>query len=413
MQRVENERMTDTIDYLLVGGGLANGQAARTIREAGAVGRVVIASSEPEPPYNRPPLSKGYLQGRESRESTWVKPQKFWDDKEIEIMTGRTAIGIDRRAHAVTFDDGNVLRYSKLSLATGSEPKKLDVPGAGLTGIHYLRTIADAAALRKAAARASRIVVAGAGFIGTEVAASLALGGADVTVLVAGDVMLARQIGPLAGKYLMNYCETRGVKFLRRATVDSFIGTEQLAGVMLSNGDKVDADMAVVGVGVAPRTSLAEVAGLETSNGVLADGQLRTSDPDIYAAGDIVNFTDERYGHRFRIEHWDHAKASGKTVGVNMAGGAETFDHLPYFFSDLFDLGLEAWGDMYQTDEIVERPAQGGGHPAWFYLYQGRLSAALLINGGKSEQQALPELLKRKPEFTGEVKSQTMLKLHA
>jgi 3-phenylpropionate/trans-cinnamate dioxygenase ferredoxin reductase subunit len=401
--------MSDTIDYLLVGGGLAHAQAARTIREARAGGRVVIVTSEPELPYNRPPLSKGYLQGRESRESTWVKPQKFWNDQKIEIITGRTVSGIDRQAHAVTFDDGSVMRYGKLSLALGGEPRKLDVPGAGLARVYYLRTIADAAALRAAAASAKRIVVVGAGFIGTEVAASLALGGADVTMLVAGEVILARQTGPMAGKYLMKYCEARGVKFLSDAAVDSFIGTKQLAGVKLRNGHEVEGDLAVVGVGVAPRTTLAEEAGLGMSNGVLVDAYLRTSDPDIYAAGDIANFMDEGYGHRFRIEHWDHAKATGKTVGVNMAGGAEKFDHLPYFFSDLFDLGLEAWGDMYQTDDVIERPARGGGHPAWFYLYRGRLCAAVLINGDKTEQQALQELLKQKPEFTGDVKRQMML----
>lgn len=400
--------MSDTIDYLLIGGGLANAQAARTIREARPSGRVAIVTSEPELPYNRPPLSKGYLQGQESRESTRVKPQKFWDDQKIEIITERTATGIDRQAHVVTFDDGRVRRYGKLSLATGSEPRKLDVPGAGLPGIYYLRTIADAAALRAAAASAKRIVVVGAGFIGTEVAASLARGGAEVTMLMAGEVILARQIGPLAGQYLMKYCEARGVKFLSDAAVDSFIGTKQLAGLKLKNGHEIDGDLAVIGVGVAPRTTLAGAAGLSLGKGVLVDAYLRTSDPDIYAAGDLADFMDERYGHRFRIEHWDHAKATGKTVGVNMAGGAEKFDHLPYFFSDLFDLGLEAWGDMYQTDEVIERPAPVGGHPAWFYLYRGRLCAALLINGDKTEQHVLQELLRQKPEFTGDVKRQLL-----
>lgn len=400
--------MTDRVDFLLIGGGLASAQAARSISEAGAAGRVMIVAGEPELPYNRPPLSKGYLQGKETRESIFVKPRAFWDEQRVEIVTGRAATALDRAAHSVALDDGSVIGYGKLLLATGSEPRRLNLPGAGLNGIYYLRTVADSTAIREAAAGAKRAVILGGGFIGTEVAASLAMAGVDVTLLLGEDVLLRRQIGPAAGKYLMRYFEAKGVKFVVKAQTESFTGGSAggIEAVRLRDGREIACDMAVVGVGVTPRTALAGAAGLEVDNGVVVDRHLRSSDPDIFAAGDVANFVDGRYGHRFRIEHWDHARASGKTAGLNMSGQDQPFDHLHYFYSDLFDLNLEAWRDMYETDEVIEQPARSraGGHPAWHYLDRGRLQASAFINVAKEEKKAAQELLKARPEVTGELR---------
>ncbi|MBI3360594.1 MAG: FAD-dependent oxidoreductase [Chloroflexi bacterium] len=252
-------------------------------------------------------------------------------------------------------------------------------------------------------------MIFGSGFIGAEVAASLAMAGLDVTLLVSGETLLAAQIGAPAGKYLTKYFEPRGVKFIAKAQAASFVGKDRLGAVKLKDGREIAGDMAVVGVGVTPRTTAAGNAGLAVENGVLVDNHLRSSDPDIFAAGDVANFVDVRYGHRFRIEHWDNAKATGKTAGSNMAGKDEVFDHLHYFYSDLFDLNLEAWGDTYQTDEVIERPAANGGHPAWFYLYQGQLNAATFINIEKAERKPVQELLKARPKFTAEVRGQLKL----
>jgi 3-phenylpropionate/trans-cinnamate dioxygenase ferredoxin reductase subunit len=400
--------MTEMVDFLMVGGGLASAQAARSIREVGAPGRVVIISAEAELPYNRPPLSKGYLQGKEARESIVVKDQPFWDEHQVEIISGRVATGLNRAARAVTLDDGRVFTYGKLLLATGSEPRKLNVPGGSLAGVHYLRTVADSTAIREAASKAKKAVIVGGGFIGAEVAASLDVGGLDVTLLIGDDLLLGRQLGAAAAAYLMSYFKPKGLNLVTKAQATEFTGSGQVAGVRLQDGRDFEADLVVAGVGVTPRTALAEAAGLPIDNGVVVDAQLRTSDPDIYAAGDIANFPDERYGRRFRIEHWDHAKASGKTAGLNMAGQARPFDHLHYFFSDMFDLGLEAWGDMYRTDEVIERQAstREAGHPAWYYLNEGRVVAGAIVNGSKEERTAMQELLKAKPEATGDMRKE-------
>jgi 3-phenylpropionate/trans-cinnamate dioxygenase ferredoxin reductase subunit len=385
---------------------LASAQAARSIREAGASGRVRIVGSEPEMPYNRPPLSKGYLQGKEERDSIFVKPQAFWDEHQVEIITGRRVTALDRAAHSATLDDGSTLGYGKALLATGAEPGTLDVPGGTLEGIHYLRTVADSTAIQQAAASAKHAVIVGGGFIGAEVAASLTMKGLDVTLLEVVDVMLGRQLGSSAGRYLMAYFKARGAQTLMNAQVVGFTGSDRLTGVKLKDRRVLPADLAVVGVGVTPRTSLAEAAGLPVENGVVVDSHFRTADADIFAAGDVANFVDPRYGRRMRIEHWDHAKASGKTAGLNMAGRDEPFDHLHYFYSDLFDLNLEAWGDMYQTDEVIERPASTrvAGHPVWFYLYENRVVAGAILDGDKAERKALQAMLKDQPEATAQLR---------
>jgi 3-phenylpropionate/trans-cinnamate dioxygenase ferredoxin reductase subunit len=224
--------------------------------------------------------------------------------------------------------------------------------------------------------------------------------GLQVTLLVGDEVLLGRQIGQGAGRYLMDYFKSKGVTLETKAQAVEFLGSGKLAGVKLKDGRQFSGGLAVVGVGVTPRTTLAGAAGLPVENGVLVDSHFRTADPDVFAAGDVANFVDPRYGRRFRIEHWDHAKASGKTAGLNMAGQEEPFDRLHYFFSDMFDLELEAWGDMYQNDEIIEQPAdtRAPGHPAWHYLDRGRLVASALVNANKGEHKAIQVLLKGKPE---------------
>jgi 3-phenylpropionate/trans-cinnamate dioxygenase ferredoxin reductase subunit len=394
--------MVEKVDFLMVGGGLTSAQAARSIREAGADGRIVIVSNENELPYNRPPLSKGYLQGKEARESILVKPKPFWDERNVEILNGRSVTVVDPAVHTVTLDDGRTLTYGKLLLATGSEPRRLDVPGGSLPGVHYLRTVEDSTTIRDAAANTRRAVIVGGGFIGTEVAASLAMRGLDVTLLIGEDVLLRRQIGPAAGNYLMSYFKPKGLALVTQAQAAGFIGAGRVAGVKLKDGREFPGDLVVAGVGVTPRTALAEAAGLQVDKGVLVDEHLRTSDPDIYAGGDIAKFDDRRYGHRLRIEHWDNARSTGKAAGLNMAGQTQPFEHLHYFFSDMFDLELEAWGDMYQYDEVLEQPAgsREAGHPAWYYLNEGRLVAGALLTGGKPENKARLELRVGRPEPT-------------
>jgi 3-phenylpropionate/trans-cinnamate dioxygenase ferredoxin reductase subunit len=388
------------VTYVLIGGGLASARAAEAIRERDAEGQVVIVGREPELPYNRPDLSKGYLLGKRPLAKVYFKPkafadaQAFYRERNIEVVTNNAAVELDAGERRVRLADGRVLGYDRLLLATGARPRTLDLPGAQLANIFYLRSLADADALRAAVSAVSaspqearQAVVVGGGFIGAEAAAGLTMLGLQVTLVLRDKVLLERALGAQAGRTLTDYFVQHGVRVLTGVTAAAFEGDEQLRSVMLGTGEVLPAGLAVVGAGVVPDVDLARQAGLDLAlgpgGGVNVDEYLRTSRPEIYAAGDVAAFASPLYGRRMRIEHWDHARQSGRVAGLNMAGAGQAYTALPYFYSDLFDLDLQAYGDLYEWDEVVSRgPVDLTAKPGLtqFYLYRNVVKGVLYIN---------------------------------
>jgi 3-phenylpropionate/trans-cinnamate dioxygenase ferredoxin reductase subunit len=404
--------------YVLIGGGLASARAAEAIRERDPGGRITLVAAERELPYNRPDLSKGYLLGKRPLEKVFFKPKgvadaaAFYRERDIDVALATPAIQLDRGAHTVTLDDGRMLNYDRLLLATGGRARRLDnLPGSNLPDLYYLRTLEDANALRlEATGGPRRAVVIGGSFIGAEVASALAQLGHETTLVMPQRLILERALGERAAQFVTERFRRAGVTILSGARPEAFLGADQrLTGVRLDGGAELPADLVALGVGLELNTELARQAGLaldERLGGVEVDEQLRTSDPDIYAAGDIAAYQSPLYGRRMRIEHWDHARQSGRQAGLNMAGDEAPYDALPYFYSDLFDLDLQAYGDLYQWDEVLARgPAEPGAAPAagqpalmQFYLYRDVLRGVLAVNPPDYHSlDPLHEPLKRQP----------------
>ncbi len=390
--------MREQTKYLLVGAGLAAHHAARAIRERDPAGRIVIVGDEPELPYTRPHLSKAYLMGKRERAKVFVKSVEYYSNElRAEVWTGRRVTALDAKKGTARLEDGTPIGFEHVLLATGSEPRRLKLPGADLPGIHYLRTLADADTIKQAMDTARYAVVIGGGFIGAEVASGLTQKRIATTLVTTDNAILDLQLGPAAGKFITDYFVDHGVDVFKRATVQHIEHKAHHLEVVLTDGVRLKADLIVVGIGVTPRVELARQAGLKVDNGVVVNEYLRTSDPAVYAAGDIAHYHDRRYDHGLRLEHWDNAIAMGKLAGSNMAGANQPFDHVPYLYSDLFDLDLQAYGDLYRWDAVIVRGSLGHGL-TYFYLHQHRLVAGLAINPGKDDTDALQKLIAAAPE---------------
>lgn len=345
----------ESTKYLLIGGGPASVWAAQSIRQHDAEGRLILVGAESHPPYDKPPLSKQYLiKDGYAPDDAYSKFDNFYPDNKIELRTGVRATKLDPLARAVTLDTGETIQYEKLLLATGSRPRRLDLPGGALKGIHYLRTIEDAEAIRAAAASGKRAALVGAGFIGMEVAAACAEKGLAVTVIEALEHPWARYASPGTGKFLQSYFAGRGVEFLVGESVTGFSGDGALSAVQTHSGAIVAADFAVVGIGVDLNLDLAKGAGLKVDDkeGILVDPLLQTSDPHIWAAGDIACFEDRVLERRWHAEHHLNAKWQGRTVGATMAGEPKPYEEVAYFWSDMFDLHMILRGDP-QADKAT------------------------------------------------------------
>jgi 3-phenylpropionate/trans-cinnamate dioxygenase ferredoxin reductase subunit len=331
-------------------------------------------------PYERPPLSKDYLRGETEREKAFVHDQAFYAQHEIELLTGRGATALDAHAGRITLDDGRTLDYDKLLLATGAEPRRLTVPGADLGGVHYLRTLADSEALRDALAGGGRLAVVGAGWIGSEVAASARQKGLEVTLIDPLELPNERIFGPEIGSFYRDVHAEKGVTLALGEGVEAFEGHGRVSGVRTSAGRTVECDLAVVGIGVIPRVELARDAGLEVDNGVLVDEKLQASVPNVFAAGDVANAWHPSYARRIRVEHWANALNQGPAAARAMLGEAVSYDRLPYFFSDQYEVGMEYSGFAADWDEVVVRGDRSGGEFVAFWLKDGRVLAGMNVN---------------------------------
>jgi NADPH-dependent 2,4-dienoyl-CoA reductase/sulfur reductase-like enzyme len=372
--------------FVIVGGGLAGAKAAETLRAEGFDGSVVIFGRESGVPYERPPLSKGYLLGKDPKESAYVHPASWYDEQRIELRSGVTVTAIDRAAHVVATFAAGTLQYDKLLLATGASPRQLTIPGAGaeLRGVLYLRDLPDADALREAFQPGKRVVIVGAGWIGLETAAAARLADAAVTVIEPQSTALEGALGPELGAKFAELHKAHGVEFRFGESAAEFHGDAggRVGSVLTSSGETLPADVVVVGIGAAPNDGLASASGLEVSDGVLTDAALRTSDPDIYAAGDVANSLNPLLGRRVRVEHWSNALHGGPAAARSMLGQEVSYDRVPYFYSDQYDLGMECSGlpTPGTYDQVVYRGDRAGFEFIAFWLSGGRVVAGMNVN---------------------------------
>ncbi|GAB2861216.1 FAD-dependent oxidoreductase [Actinocorallia aurea] len=369
--------------FVIVGAGLAGAKAAETLRAEGFGGRIVLLGREGERPYERPPLSKDVLLGKKDDDSVYVHEAGWYAEHEVELREDAEARSLDLSAHRVGLADGSSVEYAKLLLATGAVPRRLRVPGANLGGVHTLRTKADSLALRERIKGGGlRVVIVGAGWIGLEVAAAARTYGNEVTVLEAEAAPLQAALGPEVGALFAELHRAHGVEVRTGEGLFALRGEGSVEHVTTSLGHEVPADLVVIGVGAVPEDSLAKTAGLKTENGVLVDSSLRTDDPDVYAAGDVANAFHPLYGRHIRVEHWANALNAGPAAAKSMLGQDVTYDRVPYFFSDQYDLGMEFSGYAAPGayDKVVFRGDPSTGEYIAFWLSEGAIVAAMNAN---------------------------------
>ena len=372
--------MTSLRTFVIVGASLAGARSAETLRTEGFDGRVVLIGEEAEHPYERPLLSKDYLRGDKPAAQLYVHDEGFYADNDIELMTGTRVESLDPGAHEITMAGGGQIRYSRLLLSTGAAPRPLPVPGADLPGVRYLRQMGDSDALRAAITTAGRIVVIGAGWIGSEVAASARQMGAEVAVVAPGAFPLERVLGPEIGGVYRDLHAEHGVDLHLSTQIEAIVGHGAARGVRTTDGVVVEGDLVVVGAGASPRDELARHAGLTVENGIVVDEFLRTSAPDVFAAGDVAATWNTRYNKRIRMEHWANALNQGPAAARNMLGQDRAYAKLPYFYSDQYDLGMEYNGYAADWDRVVLRGDRKGREFLAFWLQGGRAVAAMNAN---------------------------------
>ncbi|ALE07915.1 pyridine nucleotide-disulfide oxidoreductase [Arthrobacter sp. ERGS1:01] len=381
---------------VIIGGGLAGATAADTLRAEGYTGPVTIVAEEPEIPYQRPPLSKGFLAGKEGDDALLPYPASWYPEHDVTVRTGTAATAIDPAAHAVSLSDGSVLPYAKLLIATGALPRVIPFPGVELDGVHYFRSKADAVAMKELlSAGGHNLVMIGSGWIGMEIAATARELGNNVTLLGLEDVPLSVAIGKELGAVFAARHEEAGVRFVLPASAAEIKGDAgRVTGVVTTTGVTLPADLVIVAVGVVPNIALAKEAGLAIDNGIQVSGSLQSSDPDIFAAGDVANSLHPVTGAYARSEHWANAIAAGKVAARSMLGRDAVLDDIPYFYTDQFDLGMEysGYGALTRDAELVVRGSLEKREFIAFWVLEGRVVAGMNVNIW-DVQDAIKELI--------------------
>ena len=389
----------ERIPYVIIGGGLAATAAIDAIRRRDKTGRLMMIGAESHLPYDRVPLSKDYLLGRMERADVFLRPPRFYERHRVEQVLGQSATAVDVSTRIVTLDDGGEVEFEKLLLATGGRPRRLSIPGADLDGVYYLRTLEDSDALRAAMTVARRSVVVGGGFIGCEVATAFAQSGLRTTLIEVTPAPLSLVLDAETSAFITSFLSQQGVALRTDTAAAQFVGVQgRVERVITSGGEDIEADMAVIGVGIAPNTELAAAAGLSVDNGVVVNEYLEAADV-VYAAGDIARYYSPTLGRHLRVEHYDVALQHGRTAGANMTGAQLAYTELPYFFSHMGALHLDVIGDMSVRQQCVRRgPLSLEPGFAQFYFADGLLQAALFINGKPDLLQAARErIAQRRP----------------
>jgi len=377
------------VPYVIIGGGLAGVAAADTIRRRDKTGRLMLICAEPHPPYDRVPLSKGYLLGDIERDQVFLRPARFYERNQVELVLGQAVTALDLTTRQVTLADGRQIGFAKLLLATGGRPRRLPIPGADLEGIYYLRNLEDSDAIRAALQGARRAVVIGGGFIGCEVATGLAHLGLATTVVELTPGVLSLVLDAETSGFIESFLRQQGITVLTNTAAAHFVGEQgRVRAVVTNTGAELEADLVAVGVGIAPNTELAAAAGLSVDNGVLVNEYLEAA-PGVYAAGDIARYYSPPLGRQLRVEHYDVALQHGRVAGANMTGDQRSYTELPYFFSHMGPLHIDVIGDMSRRQQSVRRGALSlePGF-AQFYFADDLLQAVLCINGDPALFQA-------------------------
>ena len=375
------------VDFLLIGGGMGSGHCAAELRKRGAEGSILLAGREPEPPYERPPLSKEYLRAEAGREDAYVNPAGWYEENGVELLTGVNVMSLDPAQRTAKLQGGEEVGFGRALLATGAMVNILRVEGAENEGVHYLRAFGNSDAIRADAEAAEHVVLIGGSYIGTEVAASLTAKGVKCTIVMMEDVALSRVFGEDAGRWFQETIESHGIAVHGGEELEAFEGDGRVKAVLTKSGMAIECDAVVVGAGVRPDAMLAQRAGLEVDDGIVCDSKLATSAEGIYAAGDCCSYDSVVHGRRIRVEHWDVAMQQGMHAARNMLGEDLDYDIVPYFFSDLADwASLEYVGPAAEWDEEVWRGDRDAGEFSVWYLKDGRVAGALSV--GRSEDLA-------------------------
>jgi NADPH-dependent 2,4-dienoyl-CoA reductase/sulfur reductase-like enzyme len=388
--------MAEGNGLLIVGGGLSSARAIKAYRDAGAEGPVRLLSADSIVPYHRPPLSKRYLRGEAEVPDTLVEPEAYYAEHDVEVELGVVVATLDVQGRRVVLEGGGERPFEQLLIASGATPRHLDVPGRDLEGVHTLRTLDNSTAIREAARSARQAVVVGAGFIGMEVAASLKQLGLEVTLVHRGEglfeILSARQVM----QFLSDLYGRKGVELVLGDEVQSFGGRSRLDCVVTARGRVIQAELAVVGIGVEPVTGWLEDSGLQLEDGVVVNERFETGVENVWAVGDVARFYDPIFAKHRRIEHWSNANYAGTEVGKLIAGGEGGFDTVSAFFTEVFGLTLRVFGDVDDVDDIVFRGSLEEEKPIGFYVRDGRLTATLVIGEDDETQERLKELIRAK-----------------
>ncbi|PYV82688.1 MAG: FAD-dependent oxidoreductase, partial [Acidobacteria bacterium] len=355
-----------------------------------------IISADTSVPYERPPLSKGFLSGKDSEEAIRINSESFYREHGIEIKLGCEVSSIDESRKQLVLKSGGEVGFENLIIATGARPRTLKIPGADLGNVYYLRSLDDSKSIRRLADSVKRAVVVGGGFIGMEVAAVLAQKSIEITMVLNEERIWRRFFSPQMSTFFESYYTERGVRFVKNATILELRGTGTVSSIALSDGQSVPCEMVVAGIGVTPVIEVLANSGIEVQDGVMVNEYLKTSHADIYAAGDVTSYQDVIFEKRRRVEHWDNAVSQGQYCARALMGDRSPFRHVPYFFSDVFDLSYEYWGDASGTDEVVHRGDLASKSFSVWWLKQGRVVAAFTMNRPNEEREAAPLWIEEK-----------------
>lgn len=383
--------------FVILGGGMVAGYAAKQMVELGLKpGELAIISSDDAVPYERPPLSKGFLAGKDTEEAIRISPQDFYRDHGIQLRLGVEVVSVNAARKRLHLKSGEEIGFEKLIIATGARPRRLNVPGAGLGKVHYLRSLEDSKSIRQSSEGVKQAVVIGGGFIGMEVAAVLAQKGIEVTMVLNEDRIWKRFFSPEMSEFFESYYSGKGVRFAKNTTIKELRGNGAVSAAVLADGQSIACQMVVAGIGVVPATEMLANSGIEVKDGVVVNEYLQTSNPDIYAAGDVASYQDLLFGKRRRVEHWDNAVSQGQYLACRLMGDTAPFRHVPYFFSDVFDLSYEYWGDSSEATEVVHRGDLSSKSFSVWWLKQKRVVAVFVMSRPDEEREAAPQWIEAK-----------------
>jgi NADPH-dependent 2,4-dienoyl-CoA reductase/sulfur reductase-like enzyme len=388
--------------FVILGGGMVAGYAAKQLVELGLrPGELAILSADTSIPYERPPLSKGFLAGKDTEDAIRISPEDFYHEHGIEVKLGCDVSDVDAKRRRLALKLGGEFGFNKLIVATGASPRTLEIPGATLRNLHYLRSLDDSKRIRRAADMVKRAVVIGGGFIGMEVAAVLAQKSVEVTMVLSDDRIWKRLFTPQMSSFFEAYYAARGVHLVKAAAVTELRGDGAVSAAVLSGGQVIACEMVVAGIGVGPVTDMLSNSRIDVADGVIVNEYLETSQPDIYAAGDVANYLDLVFEKRRRVEHWDNAVSQGQYCARALMGERAPFMHVPYFFSDVFDLSYEYWGDSSGADQIVHRGDLSSKSFSVWWLRKKRVVAAFTMNRPEEERDVAQTWIQNKQAVSG------------